>query len=160
MCLKVANLLRKGAKQAGIPALSIRAVELSTITTGTSEAPDIIAYRQGIGDSVCMVFEIKLSRSDFKADAKKKCRAEKSMGVQRYFVVPDGLVTPEEIPNGWGLLYLRGRSLVSKKKSKLFTEEDRNIYGEINTLLNLMRRGAIWGETFDNDDYHNKRRQS
>ena len=82
------------------------------------------------------------------------------MGVQRYFVVPDGLVTPEEIPNGWGLLYLRDRSLIAGKKSKLFSEEERNVYGEMNTLLNLIRRGAVWGKTFDNDDYNNKRQQS
>ena len=157
ICLVVANLLKKGVKSAGIPPMSLRAVELSDITTCTYEAPDVIAYRQNVKDNICMVFEIKVSRSDFKADAKKKCRGyAEGMGVQRYFVVPEGLVSPDEVREGWGLLYLSNGSLTSMKKSKIFPDDERNIFGEVNTLLNLMRRGARWGETFDNDDYRLK----
>lgn len=157
MCMEVAKLLKKGVKSAGIPPMSLRAVELSDITTCTYEAPDVIAYRQNVKDSVCMVFEIKVSRSDFKADAKKRCRGyAEGMGVQRYFVVPEGLVSPDEVREGWGLLYLSNGSLTSVKKSKIFSDDERNIFGEVNTLLNLMRRGARWGETFDNDDYRLK----
>lgn len=157
MCVEVANLLKKGVKSAGIPPMSLRAVELSDITTGTYEAPDVIAYRQNVKDNVCMVFEIKTSRSDFRADAKKRCRGyAEGMGVQRYFVVPDDLVSPDEVREGWGLLSLSNGSLITKKKSKVFLDDERNIFGELNTLLNLMRRGTRWGETFDNDDYRLK----
>nr|DAR85759.1 MAG TPA: DNA repair protein MmcB-like protein [Caudoviricetes sp.] len=154
MCVEVAKLLKKGVKAAGIPPMSLRAVELSDITTGTYEAPDVIAYRQNVKDSICMVFEIKVSRADFKADSKKRCRGHaEGMGVQRYFVVPYGLVSPEEVREGWGLLYLSNGSLTTIKKSNIFSDDERNLFGEVNTLLNLMRRGARWGEIFDNDDY-------
>ena len=153
-CLVVAKLLKKGVKSAGIPPMYLRAVELSDITTGTCEAPDVIAYRQNVKDNVCMVFEIKVSRADFKADSKKRCRGyAEGMGVQRYFVVPDDLVSPDEVPEGWGLLSLSNGSLTTMKKSKVFSDDERNIFGELNTLLNLMRRGARWGEIFDNDDH-------
>jgi len=152
-CVRVARLLKKGVKK-GIPALPLQAVELSDVTTGTSEAPDIIAYRHNISDALCIVFEIKLSRADFLRDAKKVCRKKGcGMGAQRYYVTSEELISPDEVPEGWGLLYLREKELIMAKRSKIFPESERCTYGETNTLLNLMRRGAKWGSLFDNDDH-------
>lgn len=57
-------------------------------------------------------FEIKISRSDFKADASKVDKHKKlftgdPFGPSRfYYVVPDGLITVEEVPDYAGLLYI------------------------------------------------------
>lgn len=69
-----------------------------------AELPDVI----GFNDEWTSVYEIKVSRSDFFADRKKSFRIkpEKGMGNDRYFVVPKGLVTADELPKGWGLIYI------------------------------------------------------
>jgi hypothetical protein len=66
-------------------------------------------------------FEVKVSRSDFKAEAKKEHRRLLTDPVQKsrlfgdvvhprpnyfYFAVPVGLVAPEEVPDYAGLLYV------------------------------------------------------
>lgn len=57
-------------------------------------------------------FEIKISRSDFKADASKVEKHRKLFtgdehGPSRFFyVVPEGLITVEEVPEWAGLLYI------------------------------------------------------
>lgn len=55
-----------------------------------------------------IVVEVKTSRGDFHADFKKKYRTEKWRdqvpGNYRYFLAPKGLVSPDELPEGNGLL--------------------------------------------------------
>ena len=155
MCLAVARIIcKKGIGKSILP-MPITAVELSSITTGTVESPDIIAFHQNISNSSCLVFEIKLSRSDFKADFRKECRLSGiGMGVRRYYVVPTGLVSMDEELNGWGLVYFDGKKLELVKESRLYDETERQTFGETNTLINLIKRGVKWNSVFDNDDYN------
>ena len=154
MCLDVAKIIcKKGVGKSILP-MPIIAVELSSITTCTVESPDIIAFHQNISDSSCIVFEIKLSRSDFKADFSKECRRPgRGMGVRRYYVVPTGLVSATEDLNGWGLIYFDGKSLELVKESRLYDNTERDTFGETNTLINLIKRGVKWNSVFDNDDF-------
>lgn len=69
------------------------------VTTATSEIPDVIGFG-GAGHWV--LIEVKVSRSDFKRNVNKLHRSP--MGRYRFFCVPTGLVTIEELPNGWGLI--------------------------------------------------------
>jgi len=155
MCLAVAKIICKKGIGKSIRPMPITAVELSSITTGTEESPDIIAFHQNISDSSCIVFEIKLSRADFKADFSKECRLSGSgMGVRRYYVVPTGLVSMDEELNGWGLVYFDGKKLELVKESRLYDETERQTFGETNTLINLIKRGVKWNSVFDNDDYN------
>nr|DAU72611.1 MAG TPA: DNA repair protein MmcB-like protein [Caudoviricetes sp.] len=155
MCLAVARIICKKGIGKSIPPMPITAVELSSITTGTVESPDIIAFHQNISNSSCIVFEIKLSRADFKADFSKECReAGIGMGVRRYYVVPTGLVSMYEELNGWGLVYFDGKNLELIKESRLYNETERQTFGETNTLINLIKRGVKWNSVFDNDDYN------
>lgn len=61
------------------------------------------------------VIEVKTSHADFLADKKKWWRgdAAKEMGLQagtfRWFLCPEGVIKPEELPDGWGLLYWDGK---------------------------------------------------
>lgn len=54
------------------------------------------------------VIETKISRSDFKADAKKIFRVDgKGVGTYRYYACPEGLIKPDELPAKWGLIWVR-----------------------------------------------------
>lgn len=78
------------------------------------EAPDAIGFRAAGWLDGSVVVECKVSRSDFLADAKKPHRREPGdgMGRWRYFLAPEGVVKPPELPAGWGLLTLSPRGAV------------------------------------------------
>jgi hypothetical protein len=83
-------------------------------TNRTSEQPDAIGWQYGFHS---LLVEAKTSRADFFHDAKKWHRVEGGhMGQQRWFLAPRGLVTAAEVPEGWGLLEVRG--------SKVFVAKD------------------------------------
>lgn len=80
----------------------------------TGEAPDVIGWRVAYGpqagfDSV--LIECKTSLADFRADEKKPFRidAAKGMGVYRYYLAPEGLLTVDMIPEKWGLIQVNAR---------------------------------------------------
>lgn len=53
------------------------------------------------------VIETKISRQDFKADAKKAFRTNgRGVGKYRYYACPAGLIQPDELPEKWGLIYI------------------------------------------------------
>lgn len=73
-------------------------------------SPDIFAVKKG---GATFQFEIKVSRSDFLKDINKPHRKESlDVGAFRYFVVPWGLVKPDEIffkeghMKKWGLIWV------------------------------------------------------
>lgn len=65
--------------------------------------------------------EVKTSRSDFLADAKKPHRMnpETGMGKWRFYMCPEGLIKPDELPPKWGLLYVNARGHVSHEVSPI-----------------------------------------
>lgn len=84
--------------------------------TDTGEQPDVIGFGSW-GHSV--LIEVKVSRNDFLADKKKKFRLnpETGMGSQRYYCCPTGLIKPDELPEGWGLIYVNEKGRATKVKS-------------------------------------------
>jgi hypothetical protein len=76
-----------------------------------AETPDAIGWRYGS----TTVVECKASRGDFRADAAKPFRQDmsKGMGDRRYFMTPPGLVRPEELPAGWGLVEVHPRQCIT-----------------------------------------------
>lgn len=88
-------------------------VALSGIAS-TREIPDAIGWSTSWKHYGSIVVECKVSISDFKNNQKKK--HGNALGNYRYFLVPDGMVTKEQVCElypGHGLLYLR-RGRVSK----------------------------------------------
>ena len=69
-----------------------------------SERVDAILYNSGAS----FLIETKISRSDFLADAKKPFRVDPSKGVgtYRYYACPEGLISVDELPEKWGLIYV------------------------------------------------------
>lgn len=85
-------------------------VAMSECQSGyVGEIPDAIGFRLEHPGSVSVVVEVKTSRSDFLADRKKAHRVEGGMGTYRYFMCPTGLIWVDELPQGWGLLYVNER---------------------------------------------------
>lgn len=79
------------------------------LRTTASEIPDVIGF--GVCRSV--VVEAKVSRADFLKDKKKFCRTVgKGVGKYRFYICPEGLIKVEELPAGWGLIYVneKGRA--------------------------------------------------
>jgi hypothetical protein len=74
-------------------------------TASSSEYPDVIGFGAW-GHSV--LIEVKVSRSDFFADKKKPFRKnpQQGMGTERFYMVPKGLIKIDELPEGWGLIFV------------------------------------------------------
>lgn len=106
--------------------------------TASWEVPDAIGWRGGRSRLV----ECKASRDDFNTDKLKPFRArpETGMGMYRYYLTPPGLLRAEELPDGWGLAELRGRSIVNLVESKAFQFNARE---EFRVLCSALRRIEI-----------------
>ncbi len=70
----------------------------------TDEQPDAI----GFGGYATVLVEAKTSRADFLADLKKPFRIhpKKGMGTYRYYICEPGVITFDDVPGLWGLLYV------------------------------------------------------
>lgn len=76
------------------------------------EVPDAIGWRAlAYGGMGSTVVEVKVSRADFLADRKKPHRRDPSRGLGRfrYYLAPEGLIDPAELPPRWGLLEVNAR---------------------------------------------------
>lgn len=90
-------------------------VVVTEITSSGSEQPDALGWRFGAS----VLVECKATRADFLSDAKKPFRIfpETGMGNYRFYMVPSGLVSLGEVPNGWGLVEVEGRACRVSKRS-------------------------------------------
>jgi len=100
---------------------SVAAME---VHAGCTETPDAIGFSY---NGHCTLIECKVSRSDFFADRKKQFRANPQMGMgsRRYYLVPKGLISKEEIPEGWGLIYEYEKNCRMIKDSRGFYETNK-----------------------------------
>ncbi|MFH1604500.1 MAG: hypothetical protein ABIH03_11400 [Pseudomonadota bacterium] len=67
--------------------------------------------------------------------------SELGMGSQRYYMVPDGMIQPDEIPGRWGLLYVRKRHVRRILYAAGFTA--RAYTDEIGLLVSMLRRAEL-----------------
>lgn len=92
------------------------AVALSECRSGyLGEIPDAIGYRASGHHDGTYVVEVKVSRSDFLADARKPHRISGGLGKWRHFMAPEGLIRVDELPPGWGLLEVNSRGHVKRR---------------------------------------------
>lgn len=103
------------------------------------EQPDVIGWLNG---GVSHMIECKVSRADFLADAKKVHRSESS-GTFRWYICPPELITAEELPPGWGLLYCHPRKITIEVDAPL--NHDRNVAAELAMMYSLLRRVEVRG---------------
>jgi hypothetical protein len=89
----------------------------------SSENPDALGLKGGFSDA--FVLEVKVSRSDFLADKKKTHRQlGKGVGLHYAYLTPKGLIDPLEVPYGWQLLEIHG-----KTKPKIVVVKGKKRYG-------------------------------
>jgi hypothetical protein len=120
------NLIKIGAKWLNTKASNIfyksQFVVTELVAAGTKEIPDIFGFRpQGN-----VLIEVKISRKDFLQDKKKLGRKDnlKQLGSRRLYLVPEGLVSEYELPEGWGLAFaLKDGGIKVIRNSELFDED-------------------------------------
>ncbi len=115
------------------------------------EYPDVIGFGAW-GHSV--LIECKTSRSDFHADKKKAFRIypEIGMGSQRFYCCPTNLLKVEDLPEGWGLIYVddkkKARCVFNPYKGPIETRHkgfDKNTKAEHGMMYSALRRLHIKG---------------
>jgi hypothetical protein len=77
-------------------------VVFTELSTRSREIPDAIGFLT----TKSILIECKTSVGDFRADAKKRFRQKPGQGVGkfRFYFCEKGLLTPEDMPAGWGLI--------------------------------------------------------
>ncbi len=141
------------------------------VTSNTSgEIPDALGWSYGR----TFLVECKASRSDFLADARKPFRQvpTNGMGAHRYFLITPGLVSPDELPDGWGLLEPTPKKIRVLHRSHAPTCPCKpahvvrgcmpafkpNVEAETSVLLSLIRRlrqGGVRGKAgLHAEDYY------
>jgi hypothetical protein len=116
------------------------------------ESPDAIGFRSGYAHdryTGTIVVECKTSRSDFLADHKKPWReAGKGMGRYRYYMCPEGLIKPHELPPKWGLVEVNHRghckvivgAITSKAVAAQFEHVERDSESDQHLLVDWLSR--------------------
>ena len=109
------------------------------INTASAENPDVWGY----DGCYSAVIEVKTSHSDFLADKKKWCRSKEAeeggflAGTFRWYLCPEGVIKPEEVPEGWGLLYWNGKEI---KWIKGAPEHKNTSRSDLLILSSILRR--------------------
>ena len=108
------------------------------VCTSVNETPDAIGWNYC---SSCVI-EVKVSRSDFFADRNKPFRTNgEAMGNFRYYLVPENLIKENELPEGWGLIYVDAKGRTKEiKKSDFFSLTNIGLINEKDYLYSIARR--------------------
>ncbi|HEX6907745.1 MAG TPA: hypothetical protein VF154_14110 [Terriglobales bacterium] len=118
-------------------------VVLSEQVCASGEVPDAIGWK---GKCRSVVVECKVTRADFLADRAKPFRqnSEIALGCERFYLAPSGLITPPELPAGWGLLECAGRKVeMTVKPLRRSLRTAAGMEHEMNLLLASLRRVEI-----------------
>lgn len=109
-------------------------------STAAGEIPDAIGWRFGSSTLI----ECKASRSDFLRD-KHKCSRRKpsAMGRYRYYLCPEGMIQPEDLPPFWGLLWAKGAKVAVQVKAERIGDESCDLRDEISYLTSMLRRAQV-----------------
>ena len=115
-----------------------RVVLTEMVCGNITEIPDAIGW----GPRGSILVECKASRADFRADAKKwfRLRPEYGLGERRYFMAPAGMINPEEVEGGWGLLEVHPHQVRCGKKAEPFPFEGATARNERQALISATWR--------------------
>jgi len=102
--------------------------------------PDVI----GMNHQQTTVLECKVSRADYLQDINKGHRHyTHQLGNYRYYLCPAGMLSPDEINDGWGLLYCHPHKITIEKDAyhhplnETRIEEYQVMYSIIRRLMSL-----------------------
>ena len=118
--------------------VGVRCAAVLLEAIGGSENPDAIGwFNRGL---TSILIECKASRGDASADLKKIVRRvpKLGMGTYRFYLTLPGIIRPEEVrDSGWGLLEVRGRTVMMIEASK---EHQANTRNEMGMLYSAVRK--------------------
>jgi hypothetical protein len=136
--VRLSKWLKKHDQNTIIPNCNTIASEI-TSNTSNREIPDVIGWCYWAS----VLIEVKTSRSDFLRDFKKPFRKliNLGMGEFKYYCCPTDLLTVEDMPEYWGLLYCdeKGKITIVKVAKK----HQANLMCERTLLLSINRRSKI-----------------
>ena len=118
-------------------------VVLSEQACASGEMPDAIGWKR---TQHSVVVECKVSRADFLADRAKpfRQRPELGLGCERFYLTAPGLIRPEELPAGWGLLECqKGRVRMVQPPAAKSQRSAQGMKYEMNLLLASLRRVEV-----------------
>jgi hypothetical protein len=117
-------------------------VVLSEQACAGGEMPDAIGWKQACHS---VLVECKISRADFLADREKPFRqkSQLGMGCERFYLTPHGLLRPDELPFGWGLLEWHNREVTLAHHAARNLRTAMGFRREMNLLLASLRRIEI-----------------
>ena len=130
--------LKKHEQNILIPNCSLVLTELVAATT-SGEIPDVIGWCSWIS----VLIEVKTSRADYFRDSLKPFRAygNLSMGELKYYICPTGMISIDEVPEYWGLLYIDESHNITIEKVAVACAA--NLKSERALLLSKIRRDKI-----------------
>lgn len=113
-------------------------VVFAEVHSAAGEIADAIGWRSGFS----ILIECKASRSDFLADSKKFSRrfAGEGVGDMRYYMAPKGIITPDDLPEGWGLVEIDDHRARVVVKATHRDRETNALRAEIRLLVSVLRR--------------------
>lgn len=117
-------------------------VVLAELASASPETPDAIGWS---GTHWSILIEVKISRADFFRDAKKPHRSvlsDQSVGQERYYLAPKGLIRFTELPEGWGLLEWDGKRVYYgfKLNRAMMDYQAARVVAEVPVLVSALRR--------------------
>jgi hypothetical protein len=117
-------------------------VVLSEQACVSGEMPDAIGWKRACHS---VLVECKVTRSDFMADRAKpfRLKPEQGVGCERYYLVPAGLVSREELPQGWGLLEHNRSRIETVLPAAKNLRSATGFRCEMNLLLASLRRVEV-----------------
>lgn len=137
LCLEAAMWL----KRQRLSGYKFIAVELVCMA---AENPDV----WGTNGYQSTMIEVKTSKSDFLKDKEKFSRThiEHAIGNYRYYLCPEGVIHPLEIPKSWGLLWWVDNTV---KLVTAASKIDTHNTGELAILCSIMRREGVKNKIFN-----------
>lgn len=152
---KAVNWLQKPLSLGG-PGCHAAVSEARTGIDG--EIADALGFRAcGTVAAGSVLVEVKVSRSDFLADKNKPHRQPDavSVGNWRYYLCPEGIISPSDLPEKWGLLWVGPRGKVTPIVGPVTTTNillhrqlladtrfDTNLHGELYSLVRTLAKVA------------------
>ena len=118
-------------------------IVLSEQSCASGETPDVIGWKDSCRS---VLIECKISRSDFLSDREKPFRQkpETGMGCERFYLVPQGMITKDDLPRAWGLLeYKRREITLTAKPGRQSQRTETGLMWEMNLLLASLRRVEV-----------------
>ena len=113
-----------------------------------SEEIDVLAINKS---DYLTEYEVKISRSDFKADAKKSkwiwyLGATESLTPNYfYYVCPQGLILKEELPKFAGLIYATSEGLQTIKKAPQIHKKSANRFNVLKKFCRIITERTYLG---------------